>query len=157
MIIIGRTSTYLPQVLDSDGDVASPRAAARLWGTGVASAVARLRQHADRVVVLRDTPHAPFDIPGCISWDPSSSSTCDFTRSRNSDDAEYLGRARGPACRRFVYSDPTSAVCPHTVCSAEVGGVITYRDDNHLTAAFASARWRQFAQALDLSKNLRPI
>jgi hypothetical protein len=29
-----------------------------------------------------------------------------------------------------------------------VGGVIVYRDDNHLTAAFAATRWRQLAAAL---------
>jgi peptidoglycan/LPS O-acetylase OafA/YrhL len=156
MIIVARTSTYLPQVLTPDGGQASPRVAGELWGAGAASAVTRLRRLTDRVVVLRDTPHAPFDVPACISWDPSSSSTCDFARARNSDDAEYQAE-RTAGVPRFVYSDPTSAVCPRSMCSAEVDGVITYRDDNHLTAAFAAARWRQFAQALDISKNLRPI
>jgi SGNH domain (fused to AT3 domains) len=84
------------------------------------------------------------------------SSTCDFTRTGASDDAEYAAELTA-GVPRFVYSDPTPAVCPRTACSAVVNGVITYRDDNHLTAAFAASRWRQFAQALDLSKNLRPI
>jgi peptidoglycan/LPS O-acetylase OafA/YrhL len=156
MVIVARTSTYLPQVLTPDGDQPSPARARTLWGAGAASAVAQLRRLTDRVVVLRDTPHAPFDIPACISWDPSSASTCDFTRSRNSDSAEYAAE-RAAGVPAFVYSDPTTAVCPGRTCDAEVDGVITYRDDNHLTAAFAASRWRQFAQALDLSKNLRPI
>jgi peptidoglycan/LPS O-acetylase OafA/YrhL len=156
MVIVARTSTYLPQVLTPDGDQPSPARARTLWGAGAASAVAQLRRLTDRVVVLRDTPHAPFDIPACISWDPSSASTCDFTRARNSDGAEYEAE-RAAGVPAFVYSDPTTAVCPQRMCDAEVDGVITYRDDNHLTAAFAASRWRQFAQALDLSKNLRPI
>jgi len=32
--------------------------------------------------------------------------------------------------------------------TAKVGDIIVFRDDNHLTAAFAAARWRQFAAAL---------
>ena len=156
MVIVARTSTYLPQVLTPDGDQASPARARALWGAGAASAVAQLRRLTDRVVVLRDTPHAPFDIPACISWDPSSASTCDFARPRNSDGAEYAAE-RAAGVPAYVYSDPTTAVCPRGICDAEVDGIITYRDDNHLTAAFAASRWRQFAQALDLSKNLRPI
>jgi hypothetical protein len=156
MVIVARTSTYLPQVLTPDGDQPSRAQARAIWGTGAASAVAQLRHLTDRVVVLRDTPHAPFDVPACISWDPASASTCDFTRARNSDGAEYASE-RAAGVPAIVYSDPTTAVCPGRTCAAEVDGVITYRDDNHLTAAFAASRWRQFAEALDLSKHLRPI
>jgi hypothetical protein len=38
-----------------------------------------------------------------------------------------------------------------------VHGVIAYRDDNHLTAAFVAARWRQFAQALSPARAFRQI
>jgi hypothetical protein len=58
---------------------------------------------------------------------------------------------------RLVYADPTPAVCPGTICRAVADGVITYRDDNHLTAAFAASRWRQLAAALTLEKTLRAI
>jgi peptidoglycan/LPS O-acetylase OafA/YrhL len=158
MVILGRTSTYLPQVLSPDGDQVGATRARRLWGAGVATAVSRLERVADRVVVLRDTPHAPWDIPACISWDPDQSTRCDFRRTPDghSDDAEYAAE-RAAGVPRFAYSDPTAAVCPSTTCKAAVDGVITYRDDNHLTAAFAAARWRQFAQALDIAKNRRPI
>jgi peptidoglycan/LPS O-acetylase OafA/YrhL len=156
MIIVGRTSTYLPQVLTPDAEQPGAGEASRLWGAGAEAAVSALRRIAPRVIVLRDTPHAPSDVPACISWDPSTSSRCDFTRGASSDAAEYAAE-RAAGVPRFVYSDPTSAVCPRATCRAVSDGVITYRDDNHLTAAFAASRWRQFAQALSLERNLRPI
>jgi peptidoglycan/LPS O-acetylase OafA/YrhL len=156
MVVVGRTSTYLPQVLTPDGEQPGPAEASRLWGAGAEAAVSSLRRIATRVVVLRDTPHAPSDVPACISWDPSTSIRCNFARGRSSDAAEYAAE-RAAGVPRFVYSDPTPAVCPRTTCLAVADGVITYRDDNHLTAAFAASRWRQFAQALSLAKTLRPI
>jgi hypothetical protein len=155
MIIVGRTSTYLPQVLEPDGGHPGTAQAARLWGAGADAAVSRLRKLANRVIVLRDTPHAPFDVPACISWDPSESSSCNFPRGVPSDAAEYAAE-RAAGVPRFVYADPTPAVCSRT-CRVVVHGVITYRDDNHLTAAFAAAHWRQLAQALSPAKAFRQI
>jgi peptidoglycan/LPS O-acetylase OafA/YrhL len=158
LIILGRTSTYLPQVLTPDGDQPSASEARRLWGDGMAAGVSSLRRVSDRVVVLRDTPHAPYDIPACISWDPSASTRCDFPRTRDghSDDAEVLAE-RQAGVPRFAYSDPAPVVCPKAMCRAVVNGVIVYRDDNHLTAAFAASHWRQFAAALTIWRTLRPI
>ena len=158
MIIVGRTSTYLTQVLDDDGEIASPRVAAGHWGSSVATTVSSLRHVADRVVVLRDTPHAPFDVPACLSWDPGEPANCAFTntKSRRSDGAEYAAE-RKAGIPAWVYSDAGKAVCSQKVCQPEANGVIEYRDDNHLTAAYAASRWRQFAQALSSAGSLRPI
>jgi peptidoglycan/LPS O-acetylase OafA/YrhL len=156
MVIVARTATYLPQVLERDGGQPSSTQAGRLWGEGAADAVSSLRRLADRVIVLRDTPHAPYDVPACISWDPSESSSCNFSRGGPSDAAEYAAE-RAAGVPRIVYSDPTAAVCPGTTCRATVNGVITYRDDNHLTAAYVASRWRQLAQALSLAGKLRQI
>jgi SGNH domain-containing protein len=158
MIVVGRTSTYLPQVLTADGDNPSAAQAGRLWGTGMAKSVTVLRHLTARVVVLRDTPHAPFDVPACISWDPDATSRCNFRRPADghSDDAEYKAE-RSAGVPRDVYANPTSAVCPTAVCPAVVDGEITYRDDNHLTAIFVALRWRQFAASLRLSFTRRQI
>jgi peptidoglycan/LPS O-acetylase OafA/YrhL len=158
IIILGRTSTYLPQVLRPDGDQTSGGAAADLWGAGVATSVSKLRRYAARVIVLRDTPRAPSDVPACISWEPANPSVCDFAQTPDGhwDDAEYAAElaARTP---RTVYADPAPVVCRGPVCLVEVRGTIVYRDDNHLTAAFAAARWRQFAEALNLAHVRKPI
>ena len=158
LIIVARTSTYLPQVLASDGDQTAPARARRLWGRGVASGIRQLEHFTPRVILLRDTPRAPQNIPACISWDPAESAACDFRRPRDghSDDAEYAAeRAAGtPAA---LYASTTAVVCPHAVCAAVVDGIIVFRDDNHLTAAFAALRWRQLANALGSANVKRPI
>ena len=149
LIIDARTSTYLPQVLAPDDEAVPGSTAARLWGAGFAAGVADLGRVASRVAVLRDTPHAPQDIPACISWNPSRPSRCNFVRPADghSDDAEYAAeRAAGVA--RSSYVDPAPAVCAAAVCKAVVNGVITYRDDNHLTAAFSASIRHRLAQVL---------
>jgi peptidoglycan/LPS O-acetylase OafA/YrhL len=149
MIIVGRTSTYLPQVLTADGKTPASPQAGKLWGAGMKESVTVLRHLTGRVVVLRDTPHAPFDVPACISWDPDRASRCNFRRPADghSDDAEYAveRKAGVPA---DVYANPTPAVCPTAICPAVFDGEITYRDDNHLTAKFVALRWRQLAASL---------
>ena len=52
---------------------------------------------------------------------------------------------------------PRASSAPGAVCQAEVDGIIVYRDDNHITAAFAASRWRQFAEALGNEQRRRPI
>ncbi|MDP9255268.1 MAG: acyltransferase [Actinomycetota bacterium] len=158
MIIVGRTSTYLPQVLTADGEKPASAQAGRLWGAGMRKSVTVLRHLTGRVVVLRDTPHAPFDVPACISWDPDTASRCNFPRAADghSDDAEYSVE-RKAGVPRDVYANPTPAVCPTAVCPAVFAGEITYRDDNHLTAKFVSLRWRQFAASLHGSFARRQI
>jgi hypothetical protein len=158
MIIVGRTSTYLPQVPTDDGRTPTASQAGRIWGAGMAKSVTVLRHFTARVVVLRDTPHAPFDVPACISWDADSTSRCDFRRPADghSDDAEYAVE-RQAGVPRDVYANPTSAVCPTAICPAVFDGEITYRDDNHLTAKYVALRWRQFAASLRLSFRRRQI
>ena len=146
MVIVGRFSTYLPQVLTTNGDRPDPAQASEMWGAGVASTVTVLRRFTERVVLLRDDPKAPFDVPACVSWDPSASSKCDFPRAP-SDAAQYAAE-RNAGVPDQAYVDPTPAVCPDPVCRAVVDGTITYRDDSHLTAVYVATRWRQFAAVL---------
>lgn len=158
LVIDARTATYLPQVRASDGSTVGGAAAARLWGANFAAGVAALDRLANRVVVLRDTPHAPQDIPACISWNPARSARCDFARTRDGhwDDAEYAAE-RTAGVKRSVYADPAVAVCGGRTCRAVINGQIAYRDDNHLTSAFSASIWRGLARALDTALDARPI
>src|SRR5207302_1647554 len=131
--------------------------ASKLWGAGMAASVKTLRHFTSRVVVLRDNPQAPWDIPACVSWDPSTPTECDFPGLPAGSDAAEYAAERKAGVPGDVYSNPTPAVCPAAICPAEVGGEITYRDDNHLTAAYVATRWRQFAASLNLSFARRTI
>ncbi len=158
MVIVGRTSTYLPQVRTPDGDQVSTARAPVIWGADMAAAVRAIREAASRVVVLRDPPRPPDDIPACLSWDPDQPLLCDFHRSASGlpDAAEYTAE-RAAGVRASVYADMTDTVCPGQVCRAMVGGLIVYRDNNHLTAAFVASRWRELAAAINRGLNRRPV
>jgi hypothetical protein len=158
LVIDARTSTYLPQVRADDGDTVPAPRAAQLWGRNFAASVAELRHISRHVVVLRDTPHAPQDIPACISWNPEQGARCNFARARDGhwDDAEYAAE-RAAGVGRSIYANPVPAVCGVTTCRAVVDGTIAYRDDNHLTAAFSASIWRGLARALIATLDVRPI
>ena len=148
IVILGRTSTYLPQVLRPDGDQTDPGQAPGIWGAGMAAAVTTLRHLAARVAVLRDTPHAPFDVPACISWDPDSAARCDFPRARPaaSDDAEYAAE-RKAGVPRDVYANPTGADAhwdAKLIHLCYAGGEITCRlRSNHpLKVRIAPMHWQ---------------
>ena len=158
LVIVGRTATYLPQVLAPDGDQVSSARARAIWGADMAAGVEALRSIAKRVLVLRDPPRPPYDVPACLSWDPDHPALCDFRRSAGgvTDDAEYAAeRSAGVPARDYVNTTPI--VCPGRVCHVMVGGLIVYRDDNHLTAAFVASRWHQFVDAINRALKHRPI
>ena len=158
LVIDARTSTYLPQILAPDGDAVTLATAARLWGANFAASVAELQRVASHVVVLRDTPRAPQNIPACISWDPARSAGCNFPQTRDGhwDDAEYAAeRAAGVALS--AYANPVPAVCGGRTCPAVISGQIVYRDDNHLTSAFSASIWRDLARVINATLEARPI
>jgi peptidoglycan/LPS O-acetylase OafA/YrhL len=146
MIVVGGYANYLPEVLTAAGDHPAPARAGAIWGAGMAAADTVLHRFTNRVILLRDDPKAPSDVPACVSWDPSKSSKCDFPRA-HSDAAQYAA-SRKAGVPVGAYVDTTRVVCPDPVCHAVVDGTITYRDDSHLTAAYVATRWRQFAAAL---------
>ena len=96
------------------------------------------------MLVIRDTPAAPFDVPTCLArsarhtWYPGG--RCTFARDA-AVSAEVFsseqGAAAGMSYVRFI--DMTPQLCSADECVAKLGDTIAYRDDNHLTGAFSAA------------------
>ena len=159
MIIVGRTSTYLPQVLTPDGDQVSSSEAARTLGRGRrchGQGPATARRHGSSSSGTRRT--RPSTSRRASRGIPARRSRCNFRSGQSGqlDGAEYAAE-RAAGVPASLYADPARVVCPGAVCQAEVDGIIVYRDDNHITAAFAASRWRQFAEALGNEQRRRPI
>ena len=99
--------------------------------------------HAD-VLVLRDTPSAPFDIPTClsraVSRGQSTTASCSFDRARPSNagifDAERRVASTWP---QVTIADPTDALCPEPSCKAMRGDTIVFSDRAHMTTAFSNS------------------
>ncbi|WP_247657154.1 acyltransferase family protein [Micromonospora sp. U56] len=89
------------------------------------------------VVVLRDTPAPRLDVAECVSAHPEQLTRCAVPR----DEALagigplQVDAAKGLTGVRLV--DLNDAICPAERCAAVIGGVLVYRDTNHLTATYA--------------------
>jgi peptidoglycan/LPS O-acetylase OafA/YrhL len=95
-----------------------------------------------RVVVMRDVPRFVFDVPDCLaratrlSWNVGT--WCQGSLASNVNAEAFAAEqdaARGLTGVSFV--DTLPALCAQDVCETVAKGRVMYRDDNHLTGAFA--------------------
>ena len=88
-----------------------------------------------RVAVLADTPAAGFDVPDCVSANPGHLTNCAFNRSATQmvDPQRLALKTPEPG---VTLVDLDDAVCPTALCAPVIGGVLVYRDINHLTKTY---------------------
>ena len=102
-----------------------------------------------RTVVLRDTPRPDIDIAECASQHTERMTKCAVDR----DTAlSGIGQRQADATSRLAkvhLVDLNDAICPTDKCAAVIGGVLVYRDTNHLTATYAATLAPRLADALD--------
>ncbi|MGD8199385.1 acyltransferase family protein [Ornithinimicrobium sp. W1679] len=103
---------------------------------GMARRVDSLRAGGAVVGMVRDVPRVPFDLPECLLDNPDAASACAFPREegmvRSGVGQDELAAMR-PSMPVLEFND---AVCPGTVCSPVLGGVVVWRDTNHLSATY---------------------
>lgn len=111
------------------------------WIEGLRRTYARLAKLGIDVVVIRDVPWAPFDVPACLSRRAAGlpfATDCRFT-----PDRAFIAKARRAQDRaaeglpvRFV--DMSDRICgSDPVCATERDGMVLYTDDDHITATFS--------------------
>ncbi len=139
LVIVGNSTIYLGQ----KGKPASRfDVSLEEWQNATKRTFEALSSAGITVVAMRDNPFFPFDIPTCLarsirhSWYPGGS--CAISRSEGLNpaifDAEKAG-ARGLPNVHFI--DLTDRFCEGKVCPAIQGGLVIYRDSNHMTRTFA--------------------
>jgi peptidoglycan/LPS O-acetylase OafA/YrhL len=90
------------------------------------------------IVILRDSPLPPFHVPICLAKHYPDSNGCDFAAATALNAEVYAGEraaAEGMANVRFI--DMDDLICPDTVCPTILHGLVIYRDQDHMTGAFA--------------------
>ncbi|MEQ3551451.1 acyltransferase family protein [Pseudonocardia nematodicida] len=105
----------------------------------------RLDAEGIAVVAVRDNPRPPFFVPDCISREGRGSELCGMPR----DDVyhslpPWAAIPDLPPSTTFI--DTAPAICEADVCPAEIGNVMVYMDDNHLTATYAESMAPYFAE-----------
>ncbi len=89
------------------------------------------------VLVLRDTPAMPGDVPDCVASDPDDVLGCGAPRTAAVEPDPLAAAAASDGSGLVTLVDVTDLVCDARRCHAVVGGVIAYFDHGHLTATFA--------------------
>ena len=107
-------------------------------GPATRSTLERLSRAAAPIVILRDSPLPPFDVPICLGRHYPDSKGCDFDAAAALNPEVFAAEraaAEGMANVRFV--DMDDIICPGAVCPAILRGLIIYRDQDHMTGVFA--------------------
>jgi hypothetical protein len=101
------------------------------------SAWAELSRDGHRVVILRDTPQMGKNVPECVAEHPEQLTVCAVDRAvalNNVGTSQVVATTTLPQVQLI---DLTASICPAKRCSAIIGGVLVYRDSQHLTATYS--------------------
>jgi peptidoglycan/LPS O-acetylase OafA/YrhL len=121
--------------------------------TGTRSTLLKLRTAGVRVVVLRDSPIPPFNVPGCIARAVGrahpAADPCAFDASEALNaPASAAERAAVEGLADVAYLDLDDLICPGVTCPAVQHGRIVYRDENHLAGSYAESLAGELATRL---------
>ena len=96
------------------------------------------------MVAIRDTPTMPFNVPECLS----KGHECTVKRAAvfSDEDPIVLAAREEPSVALLDFSD---AICSADSCAPIIGKVLVWRDNEHLTATYASSLEGAFGTALD--------
>ena len=99
------------------------------------------------VVSVRDSPQPGTVIPDCVAKNMTTLSRCAVKKSdtTNPNPPEVAATNGIPGTTAL---DLTDAYCFGDTCPAVIGGVLVYRDSNHLTATYARSLHGQMAAFL---------
>lgn len=96
----------------------------------------RLREAVPHVVVLKDAPVPPRDIPACVSESLDQLDRCAFPLEEGSEQTfETRAAARVDGVDLV---DVTAVICPDGQCRSVIGDALVYRNKGHLTATFSA-------------------
>lgn len=135
------TSNYTPSV-SVDGGVEAMAAAHR-------AAWQPLLEEGTPLIVIRDTPE-PRDvhIAECASLNSDELTACAFPRAAATENQGAAQMLAAQQSTGVTAVDLNDAICPTDPCAAAIGGVLIYRDTNHLTATYARSLEPRLAAAL---------
>ena len=103
------------------------------------------------MVAIRDTPTMPFNVPECLS----KGHECTVKRAAvfSDEDPIVLAAREEPSVALLDFSD---AICSADSCAPIIGKVLVWRDNEHLTATYASSLGELSARRLTRFRGVRP-
>ncbi|MFD2793232.1 acyltransferase family protein [Promicromonospora vindobonensis] len=101
-----------------------------------------------RVITLRDNPRFTFQVPSCVEQHPDGVG-CGRARAEVYAPVNPVEDTPGVP-ESAVHIDLSRYICGVQLCAGVVGNVLTYRDDNHMTATYAATLQRPLRRALQV-------
>ena len=109
-----------------------------VWLSGLGQEVSDIRSLGPQVTVFGPIPKPSFDVPGCLSAHLTHATACtvpvDAGLNALGMGSEMLAVTRSGG----TYVDTQPWFCTLSTCAVMVDNLVVYRDDNHLTQAYAS-------------------
>ena len=131
------------------------------WKDGSVGVMQALSSAAGQVFVIRATPSLPFSGPDCLAQHAERpawirfGSNCNAVMDDLSSNQVYASLRRASEGFHNVRTvDIDDLICPGGVCSAERGGVIVFRDSQHMTASYAASLASGLESKLHINANL---
>jgi peptidoglycan/LPS O-acetylase OafA/YrhL len=112
------------------------------WEKGSRDTFRAIAGHGTAIRVIRDTPHADYDVPDCLAllaW--NGHATCPpLNRSTAMSADIYQAQVRAAAnIDNVKIIDMSDAICGMDSCATEQGDLVKYRDTDHLTSTYAES------------------
>jgi hypothetical protein len=130
LVVVGRSMSYLSELLDAGGTHVDRTAAATLWSQGADRTLEALAADGRRIALLRDVPRPGFDAPACVSMHTKELTDCSFPQVKHvlPDRAVFDAEKPVLSARHVQVVDLTSAICPGDPCqTVSRAGSILYR------------------------------
>jgi hypothetical protein len=144
LVVVGGMARYR---VAKDGHPLSSARTTQVLAAGYAAVLRRLRRVAREVVVVRDPPRPPQDVPSCVAEHLAHLSACAFPQRAGSVERDpIVAGARRAAVTRVL--DPRERLCAAGTCPAVIGNVLVYRHTGHLTATYVATMTPWFKRRL---------
>ena len=141
-LILLMDNRYSPVVIGSQGTVTYE-------GQALGREIGQLPS-TSRVVIIKDYPYSPFNVPDCLGNHLSDWRRCSFSYDRGvgySQNGKREQIAAGMTGAAVVNID--QAICPgEGTCPPVINGLIVWRDEHHLTKTFSATIGWAVDQAL---------
>jgi peptidoglycan/LPS O-acetylase OafA/YrhL len=108
------------------------------WLDAFSQMVTMLRGIGARVLVMGPVPKPPFIVPDCLSAHLDDSAACDTPLSVGINQAGMAAERAAVTSAGGNYFDVQPWFCAGGTCAAIVDNLEVWRDDNHITATYAS-------------------
>lgn len=109
------------------------------WVESLGRLVAQLHDTGATVLVLGAVPDPHTTVPTCLSAHLDDAGACTPARSRAVNDPGIAAEQAATTAAGGRYADLTPLFCTAERCPVIVGNDLVFRDDNHVTIAYAEA------------------